>query len=182
VILLVDGERTVREDVASAIGDRSLTTVSTVEAARAALSEHPDLVVVDWSLPDDAASEVVEAITADGDSNSPFSIALLEERSTVDPGVLGVDEVVTKPVEPDALRGAVERGELLGAYDDAIESFYRLSQAYATREPVDAPDRGELRRARERADDQLRAVDRSQEGKDVFEHLLQRARPSRLKF
>ncbi|MFZ0492351.1 MAG: response regulator [Acidimicrobiia bacterium] len=79
-------------------------------ALEAALSEHPDLVVLDIGLPEMDGWEVLDRLRSDPRTNSLPVLVLTahaEEESRKRANDGGADGFVTKPFQPDVLRNEI---------------------------------------------------------------------------
>jgi two-component system, chemotaxis family, chemotaxis protein CheY len=103
--LIVDDSRAMRtilRRLCIESGYPDVTEASDVAAARvAAVDHHPDLVIVDWQLPDGTAVDLVRALRAEGD----IAICMVLAPATLtDAAHAGADECVPKPFTGEDLR------------------------------------------------------------------------------
>jgi DNA-binding response OmpR family regulator len=107
--LIVDDSRAMRtilRRLCIESGYPDVTEASDVAAARvAAVDHHPDLVIVDWQLPDGTAVDLVRALRAEGD----IAICMVLAPATLTDAAqqaadAGADECVPKPFTGEDLR------------------------------------------------------------------------------
>lgn len=126
VILVVDDEPSVRRLVRTTLEMRSYA-VRLAEDGRQALSavsdDRPDLIVLDWMLPDMSGLDVCRGVRANP-STAHIPIIFLTAIDAIDNKVAsldaGADDYMTKPFEPQELlarinvqlRKAAERGQI----------------------------------------------------------------------
>ena len=123
-ILLVDDEprfaRLVSGLLSSALAGADVTTAPSGAAALEALrSAAPDVILLDWHLPDTGGAVLLQEITSaapgarvivvTGDTSKTVLVQALR---------LGASAVVAKPFDPEALVAAVEQAALETARDD----------------------------------------------------------------
>ena len=102
-VLVVDDERDMLDSLAFRLereGYRVLTAISAGEALAVASRSPPDLVVLDWMLPDQPGTEVCRALRADEATRRVPVIMLSARGDEIDRVVafeLGADDYVTKP-------------------------------------------------------------------------------------
>ncbi len=102
-VLVVDDERDMLDSLAFRLereGYRVLTAISAGEALAVASRSPPDLVVLDWMLPDQPGTEVCRALRADEATRRVPVIILSARGDEIDRVVafeLGADDYVTKP-------------------------------------------------------------------------------------
>ncbi|MGH8379190.1 MAG: response regulator, partial [Gammaproteobacteria bacterium] len=113
-ILIVEDERPLREVVAFGL-QRSGYTVTEADkcaAARTAIADHlPDLLLLDWMLPDMSGLEFARALRRD-DATRELPIIMLTARAAEDDKVTGlqsgVDDYITKPFSARELAARIE--------------------------------------------------------------------------
>jgi Response regulators consisting of a CheY-like receiver domain and a winged-helix DNA-binding domain len=109
-ILLIEDEWKIRRVVRDALADQGVRIIEAAtghDGVRLALSENPELVVLDLGLPDTGGSDVCRAIRKE----SPVPILVLSARHSENEKVLllnvGADDYVTKPFSTAELRARV---------------------------------------------------------------------------
>ena len=102
-VLIVDDEAAIREMVAMALdvaGYRSLEAEDSKSALDVVLVHKPDLILLDWMLPDITGLELARRLRRD-DHTSEIPVILVtardEEESKVKGFEAGVDDYITKP-------------------------------------------------------------------------------------
>lgn len=108
-ILLVEDEAPIRQMVAFSLGRAGFAVVEAEDCATARAmiaDERPDLVLIDWMLPDSSGLELLRMLRRD-EANSDLPIIMLtaraEERDKVSGLDGGADDYVTKPFSPREL-------------------------------------------------------------------------------
>lgn len=108
-LLLVEDERAIREMLAYSLqrAGFSVQTAEDVAAARRAIADRtPDLVILDWMLPDVSGIEYARALKRD-DATRDIPIIMLTARGEEDDKVrgfeAGADDYMTKPFSPREL-------------------------------------------------------------------------------
>jgi DNA-binding response OmpR family regulator len=105
-ILVVEDHESLRLSIRTCLFNEGFepTVVASISEARAALKEKPDLIVLDWMLPDGQGIDLLNEIRAAG-SNTP--VIFLTARADVFDKVialeLGASDYMTKPFEPREL-------------------------------------------------------------------------------
>ena len=108
-ILVVEDERPIREMIAFGLRRAGFEVVEAEDtrAARASIADRrPDLVLVDWMLPDMSGLELTRALKRDKDTRELPIIMLTaraEEQDKVSGLEGGADDYVTKPFSPREL-------------------------------------------------------------------------------
>jgi two-component system, OmpR family, phosphate regulon response regulator PhoB len=130
-ILIVEDERPIREMIAFGLRRHGFEVreAADVSAARASIADRrPDLVLVDWMLPDMSGLELTRALKRDKDTQE-LPIIMLTARAEEQDKVLGLDggadDYVTKPFSPRELLArinAVLRRTPHGNQDEVIEA------------------------------------------------------------
>ena len=110
-ILVVDDEAKIVDVVKSYLLSRGYSAVAAFTGSEALLSyekEKPDLVILDWMLPDISGERVCKALR--GKSNVPVIMltARAEEENILKGFAFGADDYVTKPFSPRQLMARVE--------------------------------------------------------------------------
>ncbi len=128
-ILIVEDERPLREVVAFGLQRAGYTVTETDKcaAARAAIADHlPDLLLLDWMLPDMSGLEFARALRRD-DITRELPIIMLTARAAEDDKVTGlqsgVDDYITKPFSARELAARI--GALLRRTGDHDERLVR---------------------------------------------------------
>ncbi|MGH8397590.1 MAG: phosphate regulon transcriptional regulator PhoB [Gammaproteobacteria bacterium] len=113
-ILIVEDERPLREMVTFGLERAGYTVTETDQcaAARAAIADKlPDLLLLDWMLPDMSGLEFARALRRD-DSTRELPIIMLTARAAEDDKVTGlqsgVDDYITKPFSARELAARIE--------------------------------------------------------------------------
>lgn len=129
-ILIVEDERPIREMIAFGLrrAGFEVREAEDVSAARASIADRrPDLVLVDWMLPDMSGLELTRALKRDKDTQD-VPIIMLTARAEEQDKILGLDggadDYVTKPFSPRELLArinAVLRRTTPGGNDEVIE-------------------------------------------------------------
>ena len=126
-VLVVEDERDIRDLLRRYLeraGHSVVTTGTGAEALRLLAQSHPDLVLLDFGLPDIDGSEVLSAATAEG-----VAVIALTARSSVEDRIRGLqrgaDDYVTKPFSPQevVLRVAAVLGRHGHSAGEHVTSF-----------------------------------------------------------
>ncbi|MEQ1581356.1 MAG: phosphate regulon transcriptional regulator PhoB [Steroidobacteraceae bacterium] len=130
-ILIVEDERPIREMIAFGLrrSGFEVREVEDVSAARASIADHrPDLVLVDWMLPDMSGLELTRALKRDKDTQE-VPVIMLTARAEEQDKVMGLeggaDDYVTKPFSPRELLArinAVLRRTAQAGAEDVIDA------------------------------------------------------------
>ena len=134
-ILIVEDERPIREMIAFGLrrSGFEVREVEDVSAARASIADHrPDLVLVDWMLPDMSGLELTRALKRDKDTQE-VPVIMLTARAEEQDKVMGLeggaDDYVTKPFSPRELLArinAVLRRTAQAGAEDVIDASHRV--------------------------------------------------------
>jgi DNA-binding response OmpR family regulator len=92
-------------------GYTDVTEVHDVTSARvAAIDARPDIVVVDWQLPDGNAADLVRVLRAEGDGGSILVLAPAHLDGAADViRAVGADDCVSKPFTGQDMRRCLAR-------------------------------------------------------------------------
>jgi two-component system phosphate regulon response regulator PhoB len=130
-ILIVEDERPIREMIAFGLrrGGFEVREAHDVKSARASIADRrPDLVLVDWMLPDMSGLELTRALKRDKETQD-VPVIMLTARADEQDKVMGLDggadDYVTKPFAPRELLArinAVLRRSSDGHADEIIEA------------------------------------------------------------
>ncbi len=130
-ILIVEDERPIREMIAFGLrrGGFEVREAANVREARASIAnDRPDLVLIDWMLPDLSGLELTRTLKRDKDTRD-VPIIMLTARSEEQDKVMGLDsgadDYVTKPFSPRELLArinAVLRRSAGGDGADLVEA------------------------------------------------------------
>jgi two-component system phosphate regulon response regulator PhoB len=136
-ILVVEDERAIRDMLAFNLGRAGYTVLPAADGreARAALADgFPDLVIMDWMLPDVSGLELTRQLKRDPQLRE-IPVIMLTARSQEDDRVAGLeggaDDYVVKPFSQRELlariraalrRGAVTEGEVVSAGDLKLDA------------------------------------------------------------
>src|SRR5690606_36143939 len=130
-ILIVEDERPIREMIAFGLrrGGFEVREAGDVSAARASIADRqPDLVLVDWMLPDMSGLELTRALKRD-QLTQDLPVIMLTARADEHDKVVGLDggadDYVTKPFSPRELLArinAVLRRTGHGTTDEVVEA------------------------------------------------------------
>ncbi len=130
-ILIVEDERPIREMIAFGLrrGGFEVREAADVREARASIAnDRPDLVLIDWMLPDLSGLELTRTLKRDKDTRD-VPIIMLTARSEEQDKVMGLDsgadDYVTKPFSPRELLArinAVLRRSAGGDAADVVEA------------------------------------------------------------
>jgi len=122
-VLIVEDERPIREMIAFGLkrAGFEVREAEDCRAARAAVADaRPDLVLVDWMLPDMSGLELTRALKRDRETRE-LPVIILTARAAEGDKVAGLeggaDDYVTKPFSPR---------ELLARINDELIEFERL--------------------------------------------------------
>jgi two-component system phosphate regulon response regulator PhoB len=130
-ILIVEDEKPIRDMIAFSLRRAGYVIAEAEDSneARARIADsRPDLLLIDWMLPDQSGLELTRAIKRNKDTQDLPVIMLTaraEEHDKVTGLEGGADDYVTKPFSPRELLAriqAVLRRSLPGAGGDAIEA------------------------------------------------------------
>lgn len=129
-ILVVEDERPIREMLAFNLGRAGYDVQPAADGreARAAIADHyPDIVLMDWMLPDISGLELTRQLKRDPETREiPIIMvtARVEEQDRVNGLDGGADDYIVKPFSPRELlariRAALRRGS--GADDEVVEA------------------------------------------------------------
>lgn len=130
-ILIVEDERPIREMIAFGLrrSGFEVREAADVSAARASIADRrPDLVLIDWMLPDMSGLELTRALKRDKETQD-VPVIMLTARAEEQDKVMGLDsgadDYVTKPFSPRELLArinAVLRRSNHGNGDELIEA------------------------------------------------------------
>jgi two-component system phosphate regulon response regulator PhoB len=130
-ILIVEDERPIREMIAFGLRRNGFEVreAATVSAARASIADRrPDLVLIDWMLPDMSGLELTRAIKRD-EATHDLPVIMLTARADETDKITGLDggadDYVTKPFSPRELIArinAVLRRATSGHPSEVIEA------------------------------------------------------------
>jgi two-component system phosphate regulon response regulator PhoB len=130
-ILIVEDERPIREMIAFGLrrSGFEVREAADVSAARAAIADQrPDLVLIDWMLPDMSGLELTRALKRDKETQE-VPVIMLTARADEQDKVMGLDsgadDYVTKPFSPRELLSrinAVLRRSTNGSGEELIEA------------------------------------------------------------
>lgn len=130
-ILIVEDERPIREMIAFGLrrSGFEVREAADVSAARASIADRrPDLVLVDWMLPEMSGLELTRALKRDKDTQE-VPVIMLTARAEEQDKVMGLDsgadDYVTKPFSPRELLArinAVLRRASNGGGEEVIEA------------------------------------------------------------
>ena len=119
---LLDSMLKVRRHVVTTCDQTGLDDIDVVELA-------PHLAFIDWRLPDDLASDLVQRIQGDGRLAATCQIlAVVDSHSSSEISTIldsGVCDVLSEPLEPAAVEARIRVHEHIAA------EFLKLEQAYA---------------------------------------------------
>ena len=112
-ILVVEDNRDVRAFVVSALETSGFAVVEAAtgwQALRLAESKRPDVLLLDWQLPDISGLDVLRALRAGGcDSPAILMTGYGSEELAIIALRLGARDYLIKPFSPDELFDAIER-------------------------------------------------------------------------
>src|SRR5450631_2479351 len=130
-ILIVEDERPIREMIAFGLrrAGFAVTEAEDCRGARERIADRrPDLVLVDWMLPDMSGLELTRALKKDKETNELPVIMLTaraEEQDKVSGLEGGADDYITKPFSPRELLARIQavlrRAQPVGG-DDLLEA------------------------------------------------------------
>ena len=112
-ILLVDDEAAIREMIVFSLQryDFEISTAADTAHAMIALAEqHPDLILLDWMLPDGSGVELAQRLKRDPNYQN-IPIIMLTARGAEDDKIrgleVGADDYITKPFSPRELAARI---------------------------------------------------------------------------
>lgn len=168
VVLVADGDPTVTDEIAALLRDSyTVRTAYDSADALASLDASVSAVLLDPDLPGLSARIVLDRATTDAVDCQVA--ALTREEPDLDASEF--DDYVEKPVDPDALRDAVERLCRRAAYRTTLEEYYALAERYATL-PEDDPDHDRLGRRLDDLSDDLDDVFVTLDGPEAYDAAL----------
>jgi len=113
-ILLVEDEQPIRQMLGFALSRAGYRTLEAGDARQAQISlreTHPDLILMDWMLPDATGIELIRHIKQDG-FNSDIPVIMLTAKSSEDDKITGLnsgaDDYVSKPFSPKELIARIQ--------------------------------------------------------------------------
>ncbi len=130
-VLAVDDDRVTLltlERLLSKFGYEPLTASSGTMALQLFLEHRPKILVTDWMMPEMEGPTVVKTIRAFAESEYTYIIMLTSRQDKDDmmAGMLaGVDEFITKPIDPDQLRARLRVGKRIMLLQDSLASRVR---------------------------------------------------------
>lgn len=149
-VLIVEDDESIRQMVVFNLERAGFEVIaaSSCQEARIALADRsPDLILLDWMLPDSNGPEFARAIRRD-EVNREIPIIMLTARTMEDDKVLGldsgVDDYVTKPFSPRELiariKALLRRAAPVGEGEEIKMNGLRLNletyRVYANDEPI----------------------------------------------
>lgn len=152
MILLVAADAAADEFIL-ALPDARVEQVGPSAAAGRLADATPDVVVIDRTSAGSDADAVVEDLRSGDRPAVPVVVVAAADVSHLP--LLRFDAVVEPPVGGGALGDAVDRARAVSAYRDAVGDLYERCREYAEGDPVPLEDAGDVRAARDRADDLL---------------------------
>ena len=125
-VLAVDDDRvtllTLRR-LLEKFGYEALTATNGTEALKLFLDHRPKMLITDWMMPEMEGPTVVKTIRAFAESEYTYIIMLTSRQDKDDmmAGMLaGVDEFLTKPIDPDQLRARLRVGKRIMLLQDSL--------------------------------------------------------------
>lgn len=125
-VLAVDDDRvtllTLRR-LLEKFGYEALTAANGTEALKLFLEHRPKMLVTDWMMPEMEGPTVVKTIRAFAESEYTYIIMLTSRQDKDDmmAGMLaGVDEFLTKPIDPDQLRARLRVGKRIMMLQESL--------------------------------------------------------------
>ena len=113
-ILLVEDEQPIRQMLGFALsraGYRTLEAGDARQAQNSLRETHPDLILMDWMLPDATGIELIRHIKQDS-FNSDIPVIMLTAKSSEDDKITGLnsgaDDYVSKPFSPKELIARIQ--------------------------------------------------------------------------
>lgn len=154
MILVVEGPDVDSRTVSDALSDRDVHTVTSVADAREwCLSNQPDVIVLGGDL--ETAADFVHDIRNGSLLQERTPIVAVSDDTTVDPESLGIDEVLTPPIDTERLQESIQGAMLLDEYKTAVDEFFDRCEEQASDDLDTIFAEDSVREARIRADESL---------------------------
>ncbi|MCB1059410.1 MAG: response regulator [Calditrichaeota bacterium] len=139
-VLAVDDDRVTLltlERLLSKFGYEPLVAVNGTDALKVFLEHRPKMLITDWMMPEMEGPTVVKTIRAFAESEYTYIVMLTSRQDKDDmmAGMLaGVDEFLTKPIDPDQLRARLRVGKRIMQLQDSLAN--RVKELEAERQHV----------------------------------------------
>ncbi|MCL4305038.1 response regulator [bacterium] len=134
-VLAVDDDRVTLmtlERLLSKFGYETLTAMNGTEALRCFLEHKPRILITDWMMPEMDGPTIVKTIRAFGETDYTYIIMLtsLQDKDDMLAGMLaGVDEFLTKPIDPEQLRARMRVGKRIMTLQETLAARVRDLEA-----------------------------------------------------
>jgi len=107
-VLIVDDSKTMRTIIKGALSKNDITDTLEAENGKEAvslvMSEDPNLVLMDWNMPEMSGLDAVKAIRASGNKSPIIMVTTEAEKHRIVEAVqAGINDYLVKPFTPDAL-------------------------------------------------------------------------------
>lgn len=130
-VLAVDDDRVTLltlQKLLTKFGYETLTATNGTDALKLFLDHRPQILITDWMMPEMEGPTVVKTIRAFAESEYTYIIMITSRQDKDDmmAGMLaGVDEFLTKPIDPDQLRARLRVGKRIMLLQDSLAKRVR---------------------------------------------------------
>lgn len=130
-VLAVDDDRVTLltlQRLLSKFGYQVLTANNGTDALRLFLDQRPQIMITDWMMPEMEGPTMVKTIRAFAETDYTYIIMLTSRQDKDDmmAGMLaGVDEFLTKPIDPDQLRARLRVGKRIMLLQESLAKRVR---------------------------------------------------------
>ncbi len=130
-VLAVDDDRVTLltlQKLLTKFGYETLTATNGTDALKLFLDHRPQILITDWMMPEMEGPTVVKTIRAFAESEYTYIIMITSRQDKDDmmAGMLaGVDEFLTKPIDPDQLRARLRVGKRIMLLQDNLAKRVR---------------------------------------------------------
>lgn len=139
-VLAVDDDRvtmTTLRRLLEKFGYEPLLASNGTDALKLFLDHHPKILITDWIMPEMEGPTIVKTVRAFAESDYTYIIMLTSRHDKDDlmAGMLaGVDEFLTKPIDPDHLRARLRVGKRIMLLQESLNK--RVRELESEREHV----------------------------------------------